>query len=65
MLQLPHNYITTTTNQRPAPRRVFDSLGNSSPGVLFEWVCRDRLEYLDVTGDCFKLTPSGGRKPSD
>ena len=35
------------------------------PGVLLEWVCRDRLEYLDVTGDCLELTPSGGRKSWD
>ena len=31
------------------------------PGVLLEWVCRDRLEYLDITGDCLELTPSVGR----
>jgi len=28
------------------------------PGVLLDWVCRDRLDYLDVAKDYLELTPA-------
>ena len=33
-------------------------------GVLLDWVCRDRLDDLDLTGDCLELGPGGGRDHS-
>lgn len=62
---LPRIQRSTTTDAQYQQAVSFFQKNPGPPGVLLEWVCRDRLEYLDVTGDCLELTPNGGRKSWD
>jgi hypothetical protein len=62
---LPRIKRSATTDAQYQQAVSFFQKNPGPPGVVLEWVCRDRLEYLDVTGDCLELTPSGGRKSWD
>ena len=60
-IHLPRIQRSATTDVQYQQAVSFFQKNPGPPGVLLEWVCRDRLEYLDITGDCLELTPSVGR----
>ena len=62
---LPRIQRSVTTDAQYEQAVSFFQKNPGPPDVLLDWVCRDRLEYLDVTADCLELTPSGGRKTWD
>jgi hypothetical protein len=47
---------TTTETQYRKAVSAFQKNPNP-PGVLFDWVCRDKVEYLDRTTDRLDMTP--------
>ena len=48
---------TTTEDQY---RRAVEAFSRrpDPPGLVLNWVCRDELDYLDLTTDRLDLTPS-------
>ena len=60
-IHLPRIQRSATTDVQYQQAVSFFQKNPGPPGVLLEWVYRDRLEYLDITGDCLELTPSVGR----
>jgi hypothetical protein len=49
-------YRTTTEAQYQKAVAAF-AKNPQPPGVLLQWVCRDRLDYLDLSTDRLDLTP--------
>jgi hypothetical protein len=47
---------TTTETQYRKAVSAFQNNPNP-PGVLLDWVCRDNVEYLDLTTDRLDMTP--------
>ena len=49
----------STTSDRQYQQAVSTFAQNPDPnGIMLNWVCRDNMEYLDVSGDLLQLTPA-------
>ena len=49
---------STTTEQQYRQALSSFSKNPEPPGILLNWVCRDQIEYLDLTKDRLALTPA-------
>jgi hypothetical protein len=48
-----------TTTEAQYHRALTSFADNPEPeGILLHWVCRDNIDYLDLTTDRLELTPA-------
>ena len=54
-----HRIKGSKTTERQYARAISSFVENPEPaGIMLNWVCRDKVEYLDLTGDTIELNPA-------
>ncbi|MBF0526404.1 MAG: hypothetical protein HQK56_15070, partial [Deltaproteobacteria bacterium] len=58
-----HRIKNSRTTDHQYARAISSFAKNLEPaGTMLNWVCRDNMEYLDLTGDTIFLNPSSNQR---